>query len=94
MALHLDASNSLHEDSFSWTWDDNAVKLGLDAEDRLYRFRNGLRRSFIPQLEIAFSSSRIPIFLCSDAGLAFRDWDELCRRDLVRFGRDAFDGER
>jgi hypothetical protein len=36
--MHLDAMIWQQEDSFSWTWDDNAAKLGADAEEWLSRF--------------------------------------------------------
>jgi hypothetical protein len=36
--MHLDGVNSLQEDSFSWTWDNNAAKLGANAEEWLSRF--------------------------------------------------------
>jgi hypothetical protein len=31
--MRLDGMNSRQEGSFSWTWDDNAAKLGADAEE-------------------------------------------------------------
>jgi hypothetical protein len=37
-AARLDEAISLQEDSFSWTWDGIAAKLGADAEKWLSRF--------------------------------------------------------
>jgi hypothetical protein len=37
-SFSIPGTHSMHGDSFSWTWDNNAAKLGVNAEEWFFRF--------------------------------------------------------